>query len=121
MKLSEIKGEEAMEVLADILESATVIMQDEEIVRGFRKGGERIKIISTMLRKYKKEIIQILAAMERKPVDEFECNVMTLPAKLIEIFNDAELMGFFFSPAETDLSNGSGSATENTGDGESDS
>ena len=114
MKLSEIRGEDAMEVLADILEPAGTIMADKEVANGFR--SDRMKTISMILRKYKKEVIQVLAATERKDVKEYEkeVNVLTLPVKLLEIFNDEELMSFFSQPEQTTSGKPSGSATEST-------
>lgn len=125
MKLSEIRGENAMDVLADILEPAGVIMSDKEVADGIRnivkKTGERsnknrMKTVSMILRKYKREVIQILAATEQKSVDEYikEVNVISLPLKLLEVFNDEELMSFFSPQEQTTSEKYSGSATENT-------
>ena len=116
MKLSEIRGEEAMEVLADIIEPAGTIMGDKEIVDGIRSKEDRMKTISTVLRKYKKEVVQILAATERKNVKEYmkEVNVLSLPLKLLEIFNDEELMSFFSPQDQTTSGKPFGSVTENT-------
>lgn len=96
MKLSEYKNEEALEVLADIVEPAVDIFSDKkliEIIKAENKG----KAISYALKEHKKSVLEILAALERKPVSEYECSVLTLPTKILEILNDKELMSFFSS------------------------
>jgi len=117
-KLSEYKDEEAIEILADILDPVATIATDKGLVddirKNFSKGGQRIRIISRALKTHKKEIFEILAALERVPVEEYHCNMATLPAQILNILNDKDLMEYFLSSAETGEETSSGSATENT-------
>lgn len=117
-KLSEYKDEEAIEILADILDPVATIATDkglvEDIRKNFSKGGQRIRIISRALKAHKKEIFEILAALERVHVEEYHCNMATLPAQILNILNDKDLMEYFLSLAETEDQTSSGSATENT-------
>lgn len=96
MKLSEIKGEAALDLLADIIEPATEIMSDpkiKDLVKVENKGA----IIKLLIKSHKKSIIEILAAIDGVPVDKYDVNVLTLPVKILEILNDQELMDFFTS------------------------
>ena len=117
-KLSDYKNEEALEVLADIIEPLATISSDTEFVadikKNFSKGSERIRLISRGLKTHGKEVIAILAALERKPVEEYECNMATLPAQILNILNDKELMSYFLSQAEPMDETSFGSVTENT-------
>ena len=113
MKLSEYKNEEAIEKLADLLEPACDIFADEELVKLIR-NGDKIKSISYALKNHSSKVLEILAIMDNIPVEQYECNIMTLPAKILEIFNDADLMGFFLSQLPKEGKNSSGNATEGT-------
>lgn len=96
MKLSEIKGEAALDFLADIIEPATEIMTDPNmkvLIKAKNKGA----IIKSLIKDHKKSIIEILAALDGVPVEEYQVNVLTLPIKLLELLNDKELMSFFTS------------------------
>lgn len=112
-KLSEYQDEEAIEVLGDLMEPAMTIFSDKEIAEGLQ-GKDRMKAVRMILKTYSKEVKEILAALDRTPVEEYHCNVMTLPTKLLEIMNDKELMSFFGLAAETDGETTSGSVMENT-------
>ena len=95
MKLSDYKNEDAIEVIADILEPLSVIFTDEEIKK--EKNKNRMKAVSMALKKYKKEVIQILARIDDVPVDKYECNALTLPMKVLEVMNDKEAQDFLES------------------------
>lgn len=119
-KLSEIKDDEAMDVLAEIIEPASIIIADEEFkvaVRGNKKEEikpDRLKAVKIAITKYREEIVKIMATLDGKPVEEFHYNVLTLPQMVLSIFNDKELIGFFSPQAENDSRKSSGSATVNT-------
>lgn len=93
MKLSEYKNEDAIEVIADIIEPLSAIFTDDEI----KKEKNRMKAISKALKKYKKEVIQILARIDGVPVEKYECNALTLPIKVLEVMNDKEIQDFLES------------------------
>lgn len=88
MKLSEIKGEQALDVLADIIEPITTICADEEISSMIKSGLPMIKTIKPIIKNHKKEIIEILAVIDGVEPEDYEVNVLTLPVKLLELFND---------------------------------
>ncbi len=127
MKLSEYKDEQALDVLAEIIEPAAYIMADPDIRAKVKidkeEGVEKSKtdvlgIVKIILKKHKKEIIEILAAVDGVPVEEYHCNVFTLPVKIIELLNDKELIGFFTSQALMEDESASIAPTENTEENE---
>ena len=111
MKLSEVKGEQALDMLADIIEPISEIMADRKITVLIRKK-ERAKAISAAIKDHKKAVIQILATLDGKPVDEYECNIFSLPKQVLDIVNDPAVLDLFISQTQQ-TSTPSGSATAN--------
>lgn len=112
MKLSEYQGEAALDILADLIEPVGEIMSDKEIGEVFKKN--RFKAIGLAIKKHKKAVIQIMATMDGAPVDEYKCNVFTLPAKILELLNDPVLIQLFTYQGQTGDAKSSGSVLENT-------
>ena len=115
MKLSDLKGEAALDALADMIEPAAEIMTDAQFIRAI-KGDNRMKAVQIAIKNHKKAIIAIMAASEGVKPEELEVNVLTLPKKLLEVFNDPEVVNLFQSQGQTVTS--SGSAMVNTEDEE---
>lgn len=112
MKLTEYKGEEALDLLADIIEPTVTIFSDEEVKKAFN-GENKLGIVKIAIKNHKKELIEIMARMDNVPVDEYEVNLFTLPIKVTEIINDRDLLSFFKSQYQISDENASSSATEN--------
>lgn len=114
MKLSEYQGEAALDLLADMIEPAGEIMSDKEIGEVFKEN--RFKAIGLAIKNHKKAVMQILAVLDGVPVEEYKCNVFSLPVKILELLNDPELVQLFTYQGQTGDANSSGSASENIGD-----
>lgn len=118
MKLSDYKGEDAIDVLADIIEPAGLIISDEQFKTLAQKKVGNLAIVKFILKEHKHEIVEILAALERKTYDEYVGTVtlLTLPVKVIELLNDEELTDFFEQQVQMMDEDASGLATENIGE-----
>ena len=94
-KLSEVKGEEALDVLAEILEPIVTIINDEEVKAGFETNVA--KSVSVALKKYKTEILQIFASINGKSVEKTceEIDILSLPSYIVEILNEPEIQRLF--------------------------
>lgn len=116
MKISEYKGEQALDMLADLIEPAAAIMADKEVVDFAKSGKPIIALVKPLIKSHKQEVIEILATLEGENPKEYakKINVFTLPAKLLEILNDEELINLFTSQGQNKAETNSGSATENT-------
>lgn len=116
MKLSEIKGEKAIEVFADLLEPISKIVADEEVRKSFNSGDSKVEIIKKLLKGHAKEIIEALAILEGQPVEEYSKTVdfFALPSKLIEFFNDEAVVQLFTLQGQKKALAPSGSVMENT-------
>lgn len=115
-KLSEIKDEEALDVLVDLLDPVVEIFGDKKIAEAYRSGN-RVKTVQMAIKEHKKAVITMMAVLEGVPVEDFHCNLFTLPKQLLTIFNDPELTSFFDVQGEKDSVIPSGSVTETTTDG----
>lgn len=115
-KLSEYKDDEALDLLADLIEPIAAIAADEEF-KAAMKEHKRLSAVRIAVKSHKQEVKEILAAMEGVPVEEFHCNVLTVPMRLLEIINDKELFSVFTSQVqEIEQSIVSGPAMETTGE-----
>lgn len=115
MKLSELKGEKALDVLAEIIEPAVAIMQDKDVVTNARKGNT-LGVVKVMCKSHKREVITILAALEEQNPDTYEVGLLTLPAKLLELLNDPEIQRLFTPAGQTSGAQSSGPVSVNTKD-----
>ena len=116
MKLSDFKGEEAIEILADIMEPASIIMGDEAVQRMLtQKGNSYMKVASYILKEYKKEILDMYEPLTKE--SRGEATPVKLIKVIVDILNDPELTSLFTSQGQEEALKSSGSATENTEDG----
>lgn len=94
-KLSEIKGEEALDVMAEILEPIVEIANDEDVRAGFDTNVA--KCVSVALKKYKKQILEILASINGKSVDETceEIDLLSLPSYILDVLSDPAIKRLF--------------------------
>ena len=114
MKLSDYKDEEALDLLVELIEPAADIFSDKEIAELIRNNGKPMAAVKLAIKNHKKSVIQILATLEGVPVEEYHCNIFTLPIALLNLLNDKDLMNFFSSQGQMTDVNSSGSATETT-------
>lgn len=115
-KLQDIKGEEAIDVMVDILEPIAKIAKDEKVLLAINTGTySSIGFIKDLLKKYKKEVLEIMAIIDGKDYDDFlkSFNLLSLPAMLTETFNDPDIKSLFPSAELNGDVNSSISATEN--------
>lgn len=109
-KLSDYKGEDAIEVLADIIEPFAIIMADSDIQKMAKEAAEKkkavqpISYIKVALKNHKHEVLEILARIQDMPVEEYAktVNVITLPMEILAIVNDEAIKSLFTSHRQTD-------------------
>ena len=100
MKLSEIKGEKAIEVFADLLVPVGSILADEEIRKLINDNASKLEIIRQMLKRHTKEVVEMFAILDGVPVDKYEVSLATIPVKLMELFNDEAITQLFTSQGQ---------------------
>jgi len=111
-KLSEIKNEDALDVLVELIDPVVLICQDMELKQVMKKN-DRVQAVKIAIKNHKDEVLKILAILDGENPDTYEFNIVTLPIKLMELFNDPDMMTFFTSQGLMSSETSSGSATEN--------
>lgn len=115
MKLTDYKNEEALELLADIIEPAMDILKDKKIRNVFSgKKFNKLDTVKYLLKNHKESIVKIMAALDGTPYEEYEFNIISGTAQVMELLNDEELLRFFQSQGQMLKGKSSGSATEST-------
>lgn len=87
MKLSEIQNEQALDVLADIIEPAASILADEEVKRIYNTEP-KLKLVSYIIKNHKQSVIEIMAKLDGKEPENYTFTLLSLPKKLLELIND---------------------------------
>ena len=99
MKLSDYKNEDALEVLADLLEPVQEILTDEGfkdiIKKGISKAEEKVSLAKYLLKNHSKAIIAILARLNGG--DKYEANIAEILTQVLDLINDPVLIDFFAS------------------------
>lgn len=115
MKLSEIKGEAAIDVLVEIIDPISKILTDQDI-KNFGKGKKNlIHLTKVLLKNHKNEVIDIMAAVNRTEREAYvkDLNLLTLPVAVIDLLTDPLVQSLFTSAAENGDENTFGSQSEN--------
>lgn len=128
MRLSDVKGERTLEVIAEIIEPIANIAADEEAAAFFARKKlpegmtprrfllERAKkSVPSLLKDHKGDVISILSSIEGTSKEEYTeaLNLVKLTKDCIELLTDEAFSALFIS-AQTEAS--SGSAPESTED-----
>lgn len=101
MKFSEIKGERALDVLADIIEPVSEIMGDKEIESILRSGKAPVRAIKLALKNHKRAVLDMMAAIDGEDPATYEPSIFVLPKRLLDLLNDPEVQRLFSSQETT--------------------
>lgn len=114
-RLSEYKGEEALELLADLIDPILEIMADVD-VKARLTSGFMAAAIKPIIKNHMKAAVEILARLNGMAADDYlkEINLITIPKVLLELISDPDLVSLFTSAGQTEGVTSSGSASENT-------
>lgn len=111
MKLSEFKDDAALELIADIIEPATEILADPAIKEAFSRS--KMAAIKVAIKNHKSAIKEIIARLDGKTPEECHFTALSLPIKLLSMFNDPELQQLFTLSGQTADETACSSASEN--------
>ncbi len=110
-RLSDYKGEEAIDLWMDLIDIAADIMTDPKVQE--TSGMPPLKIAMTMAKLHRAEVCKILLRIDPEPIDGL--NVVT---RFVDVFSEIaevpELSDFFGMRGQNGQEESSGSATENT-------
>lgn len=112
-KLSEIQNEEALDVLAEIIDPIIIICQDQELKKVMEKD-DKLQAVKIAIKNHKQEVLQILAVLDGESIETYKINLIQLPLKLLELFDDPDMKSFLEVQGLMNSDASSGSATVNT-------
>lgn len=117
-RLSDYKGEEALNLWVDLLEPITNIFADKEMITAFKSGKPKMLVAKDLLSKHREDAEKILLRIDDTPLNGL--NVLTrLVAIIVDIGENEDIKPFFASAVQGKMENeSSGSPTENTEDAE---
>lgn len=118
MRLSDYENEEALDLLADLIDPAARIMADKKVEAMVKSKKPALLIASHILKKHKKESIEIVSALHREDPGKYRFTAISLLNDLLDILNDEQVIGLFTSQGQTTERTYSGSATESTEESE---
>lgn len=127
MRLSDIKGERALDVIADLIEPICSIAQDEGVKALMKKQAlpqdaaprafavDRLrKHVPALIKTHKADVIAILATIEGVTAEEYaqRLTLSKLLCDCVSLLNDTEFIELFIS-AQQETQARSGAAREN--------
>ena len=115
MKITDFKGEEALDLLVNIMDPVTIIFADKA-VRDAYKSQPKLQLVKTVVKSHMAEVLEIMAMLNGMSADEYKAAI-TIPGlirQVLELINDKELQSFLESQAAETESTASGLPTENT-------
>lgn len=116
--LADIKGDAALDLVADLIEPVTKIMSDPVVAAAYRgtdeEPGSKAKAIKAAIKTHKKEVTTILALMDEKDPKTYQPSAMVIPVRLMQLLNDPDMNDLFTSPDQISEENTSGSVSENS-------
>lgn len=118
--LADIKGDAALELVADLIDPVTEIMSDPVVAAAYRgtekEPGSKAKAIKVAIKAHKKAVTTILALMDEEDPKTYQPSAMVIPVRLLQILNDPDMNSLFTLPDQSLEENTSGSASENSKD-----
>ena len=127
MKLSDVRGERTLDVIAEIIEPIANIAEDNIASDIFKRKKlpegmtakqfalQRINnSIPALIRNHKNDIVTVLSTIEGISQEEYSesLNLAKLTKDILDLLTDDEFMAFFTS-AQSDSNNSSGYVSEN--------
>ena len=116
--LADVKGDAALDLVADLIDPVTEIMSDPVVAAAYRgtekEPGSKAKAIKVAIKTHKKAVTTILALMDEEDPKTYEPSAMVIPVRLLQILNDPDMNSLFTSADQSSEENTSGSVSENT-------
>ena len=114
-KLSDYKGDEAIELWADLLDPISTILTDEGVRKAVQSGQPKITIVKEILKNHKKEAIDVMLRIDPEPIDAINL-VLRLAGVVADLGKYPGIKSFFgyAEEGQTDSESG-GLPTANTG------
>ena len=114
--LCDYKGEDAIELWADLLEPINTILGDKDVEKSLKSGKSKMQIAGAILKNHRAEAEEILLRIDPTPLDGLNI-VIRLVALIVELGKNEDIKAFFgFAEQAQTESESSGSVTVITGE-----
>lgn len=104
-KILDARGDEALDVLSELLGPVGNIAADPEISKMMQTGGggTMLDLARAMLKNHKTEVIEIMAIDDGKTVEEERgiLTALTIPGRLLKLLSVPAVRDLLFGSAET--------------------
>lgn len=101
MKLSEIKGENTLDIIADILEPISNLISDPEAKKALKNDKKEpiIKILPQIIKTHKKDIYKIFAILDGVSIEEYakNANMVKVMQDFTDVVMDEAMQSLFIS------------------------
>ena len=101
MKLSEIKGDRALEVIADIMEPISNLLSDPETKNALKNNGQKpiVKVLPKIIKTHKDDIYKMLAILDGVSVKEYseQSNMVKIINDFTDVVMDESIQSLFIS------------------------
>ena len=113
MSKLDVKGEEALDVFADMLEPLFMILSNKDVREAYEEKNI-MTAVKVAIKNCKKDVIALLAIIDGENPETYKPGVFTVPNRLLAILNNPDFRNLFILQAQTSTTGNSGSAMENT-------
>lgn len=114
MKLLTATGEDAFELMADLIDPISEIAADADIMRCY-KTNQKMKAIKFAMKNHPKTMTEILAICEGVPLGEYKKTAPQMLVDVLRVVNHPTVAVLFTSQAQdVKTETSSGSVMENT-------
>jgi hypothetical protein len=93
-KLSDFKGDEAIELWADLIDPLSIILTDTNIRDVVQSGQPKMAIAKEILKLHSQEAVDIMLRIDPTPIDGLNV-ILRLVALLADIGENEEIKSFF--------------------------
>ena len=111
--LTEIKGDAALDMIADLIDPITEITSDEDVKNAYRDGN-KAQAIKVSIKNHKQAVKSILAVLEEKDADEYQPSIADMIYGIQKILLDETLKSLFTLPNQNQEEDTFGSVSEST-------
>ena len=97
-RLSDYKGEEAIDLWVDLLDLMSDILKDKKVAELVRSGKPKIELAKELLKLHKDAVVKVLLRIDDTPVDGL--NIITRLVVVISEIGEDETVKSFFGYSE---------------------
>ena len=98
--ISDFKNEEAIDLLADLVDPIHNIIQDQDIKIKIANKSTQKDAIKLVLKNHKESLLSIVALFEGVSREDLACTPISIVVDCMQILNDKDFLDFLSSLAE---------------------